>query len=408
MTIARYQGTVSIPVFLQPVDYGAFNPGNVNWNTITFSPESYIPLFGAVKMTDAVLPNAGPTANAGLVMTRMSVLAPAVGGVSEMLLNSTTGGIVQQLPVTWVDGKLYTTSGYGFDGSGTVYNTAFAWQKMQRPPGNSPIQSSANRIITKITRSTFFTGMCPARSGGINGVLAHYTDLDFLLKTVLFDLSHNTYTDPLFGGPDFTGNINTAAGAISGAQILNNRIVTPRATDPDNLTVITTTTGGAVNRGVLFNAAGLGVAGVPITSELHLDNAGLDAIWSTNYDNKIQTWYNGYILNIPTGGAGPTSGQNSEVVVTNADFTQYYLVRLVPMDTASQNQLARSGATWQVKIDTDGILWFNSGANASPDASQMLYSFSRDFIGFPQITQIDIPPIVLPCWNNCIPQILFD
>jgi len=125
-----------------------------------------------------------------------------------------------------------------------------------------------------------------------------------------------------------------------------------------------------------------------------MDNPVLDAPFQNVGNPFIQTYRNGFIFPLATGGAGPTH-QNHEIAVFNQDMTGYYLLDFAAMDAEADLQLNHGGGAPQVKIDPDGVIWFNSGDPTQQN--KVLFSFSSGF-NFPVYYLGSLQPITLPCF----------
>lgn len=131
------------------------------------------------------------------------------------------------------------------------------------------------------------------------------------------------------------------------------------------------------------------------------DDPTLQALWKgagANY--RLDIWKGGWTIFLGSGGTGPT-GQAEEIAIANPGLTTYNLLRFVPQDAGAQTML-RTATTfgWQVKIDPNGVLYFNSGAPAQ--SQQIAYSYSPTLFGAPQFS---FTPAVyqLPCYTPCFP-----
>lgn len=112
----------------------------------------------------------------------------------------------------------------------------------------------------------------------------------------------------------------------------------------------------------------------------------------------LDIWPGGWIIKLGTGGLGPT-GQPEEIAITDPGMTTYNLLRFVPQDNAAQVQFNHATTFgWQVKIDPNGVVYFNSGAPA--DANKVLYSYSPVRFLYPQFAYT--PGFIsLPCYTPC-------
>lgn len=159
-----------------------------------------------------------------------------------------------------------------------------------------------------------------------------------------------------------------------------------------------------VFQGQGFNA----VAPPPIQNFMPIwDLQVFQDIWTDTGPNagqySIDVFKGGWLVTFFTNGSGPTK-QPFEIAVIDPFWETYNLCRFMPQDNASGAQLTRTGhIDWQVKIDPNGVLYFNSG-NAS-DAQHLAYSYSPveflypDFVYTPGF-------ITLPCYTPCDPIVM--
>lgn len=138
---------------------------------------------------------------------------------------------------------------------------------------------------------------------------------------------------------------------------------------------------------------------------VNMDNPTLDALFQGEFGNfpYAKAYYNGFIFPLPTRGAGITK-QNIEVCVFTNDMTGYYILLFQPQDAESETQLSRAGTVPQVKIDKDGIIWYNSGDGS--DLSKVIYSFSSGY-NFPVYYYGNLQPIILPCYVDTLPGVQY-
>lgn len=131
------------------------------------------------------------------------------------------------------------------------------------------------------------------------------------------------------------------------------------------------------------------------------DNVGLDTLFQDPTKYSILRWRGGFIVILQTNGAGPT-GQTCEVAVCDNNFQTYNLLKFVPQEATGQVALNRPATRWTVKIDTDGILYFNSGS--ASDLTSIWYSYSPIPWAYPQLIYTPPPPLSLPCYTPCFPM----
>lgn len=129
------------------------------------------------------------------------------------------------------------------------------------------------------------------------------------------------------------------------------------------------------------------------------DDPSLQNVMNGNLSGyTLDIWKGGWIIKLGTNGTGPT-GQPEEIAVTDPGMTTYNLLRFIPQDPAAQivfNHASTFG--WQVKVDPNGIVYFNSGAPA--DQLKILYSYSPIGFVYPQF--VYKPGFIsLPCFTPC-------
>lgn len=129
------------------------------------------------------------------------------------------------------------------------------------------------------------------------------------------------------------------------------------------------------------------------------DDPTLQNVWN-GFENgyTLDIWKGGWIIKLGAAGTGPT-GQQNEIAVTDPGMTTYNLLRFIPQDNGAQTQLNHATSFgWQVKIDPNGVLYFNSGNTA--DQTKILYSYSPVNFFYPQF--VYKPGFIsLPCYTPC-------
>lgn len=132
------------------------------------------------------------------------------------------------------------------------------------------------------------------------------------------------------------------------------------------------------------------------------DDPVLQAIWMGGAAYGIDVFAGGWIITFLTNGTGPT-GQTYEIAVVDPGLFNYNLLRFVPTEATAVPALTRMGAGfgWQVKIDPQGILYFNSGNGA--DQSLLWYSYSPIPWPYPQFAYTP-GSFNLPCYTPCYPS----
>lgn len=132
-----------------------------------------------------------------------------------------------------------------------------------------------------------------------------------------------------------------------------------------------------------------------------IDNSFLNNFFQEGDGTAVPSlWNGGFISIINTHGEGPT-GQVNECMVFNSDMSEYYLINFVPQDTVSDASINNGYDGWNVSIDNNGIVWFLNAASETPQFFS--YSFSPIGFSIPVIQAIDVPPLILPCYNVCSP-----
>jgi len=128
------------------------------------------------------------------------------------------------------------------------------------------------------------------------------------------------------------------------------------------------------------------------------DDPVLQAAWTTAPSYTLDIYKGGWIIKLGTAGAGPT-GQPEEIALLDGGMTEYLLLRFQAQDNGAQTQLTRTSTFgWQVKVDPNGIAYFNSGAPG--DSASVLYSYSPILFLYPQF--VYKPGFIsLPCYTPC-------
>jgi hypothetical protein len=150
-----------------------------------------------------------------------------------------------------------------------------------------------------------------------------------------------------------------------------------------------------------------GVCQPPLQNNLVVfDNALFQAIWTGvgpgGSQYGISPFKGGWVIIFYTNGAGPT-GQLWEIVLADAFLTTYNLIQLIPQEAHGSAALTRSGLPglgWQVTVDQNGVLYFNSGSGT--DSQNLWYSYSPIPWPYPQFTYKP-GTFSLPCYTPCYP-----
>lgn len=372
MVVSVYQGIVEVPLFTQPYNYSPLGLAGIQFNRT-----SYVPIiFGGSY-------NLQQSLTGSLLITRADVIMPGVTSPGTSILSrNTIAGSKPAKTVSWFDNYLW------WENNTASYTDAMCWTYMSRVPGAYTCPQYPSHVGPVFqNRRQYITPVMPAQVSGNPAAVIGWTDLAFNLTLATFD-NRGDYNNNVLttnDGGSFAGATTTANSRIYGnqAQVTN-----------DNAMYLGKN--GAHPVRVMY-WRGDGSTPTPAILPLNLDNPTLDAVFQTT--NPF-TWWSGLIFCLNTNGAGPT-GQRNEVVVMNQDFSAYYLIRFVPMDSGAQVAVTNTSTNWQVQIDTDGIVWFTPAATSLSGA--IYYSYSRSFIGFPTIYNPQFNPIVLPCYNTCSP-----
>jgi hypothetical protein len=152
----------------------------------------------------------------------------------------------------------------------------------------------------------------------------------------------------------------------------------------------------------IFNLQWLSLTSAYTYNQVEIDDTGLPGGLSDLFNNtNPSSWSNGFLSIVETLGAGPT-GQRFELIFVDAPCTQWWLVRLNPMDAASGAAVTSEVTEgWSATVDPNGVLWFNPGTDATK--VKMFFSFSPLEFFFPWVTPQSLNPIVLPCYSTCNP-----
>lgn len=385
MLISQYQGVIKIPMFWsgQVFNFAGYPPAFANFNFNLISPEpnldsaAYTPSqFTLGQMQDEIM---------------------GVFGLSKLELNPTGGNVMNTSGVSDIDG--YSVF-YGLQGATldpTVYYSTIGMKKHPRATGT---YSTAGIFLTNFqgTRMSTLYQPLPMSKNFLPVIGGLYTNLAFDLYPITIAAPSGAVTFEAGSITDGTGN--TVTNLLSGANILTARITNQPFLDNG---LYVSCTGGIHAHGAKYARWGSFAMGVVNVDDLSLDNAALNAIFQNPIANNQISYgyYKGYIHVLKTNGAGPT-GQLMEVVLMSPDFSKYWLLQFLPQDAQTAAALiAAPGTMWKVKIDSDGIVWFNS-SNAV-DVNTVYYSYSPIpyFIPVPYIGNLQ--PFELPCFNVCSP-----
>ena len=382
MTVARLLGVVPVKMFDsgQVFDFSTFGANYSSWN---FEGQSTAPM----------LYN-GVSNSADGAVEHFSAEIMGVFGLSRMEYNQAAQPLGGQAQV-YIDDTVY------FTGLGKV-NPALYSKRMPRPTGNWTFKQFSYFDIPTAAPPTAFlrfgsgSGVIPLMLAGqpaIGALSNSSSDPAGLIKLLqLLPNGDNVFASTLNGTP-----LVTLAAAASNLAVRNPR---PGA-QYDNYWFVSGTGLTPGCKAVSFKSTDFD-ATLNIQS-LSMDNPTLDAVFQNIGIPNCKAYYNGFIFPLVVNGAGITK-QYCEVCVFTYDMTGYYILALEAMDTISGVQLSRGTSIPQVKIDTDGIIWFNSG-NAL-DIQHVLYSFSSGY-NFPVYYLGSLQPIVIPCLIDSLPGVQY-
>lgn len=380
MPVSRFQGIVPVEMFDsgQTLIVNTYGP---NYSPLNFDPQSDNPMLS----NDANNPSVGTIANFS------SVVMAALGGPSEMLINPVAqplGGHSQ----SYIDGIV------SFIGLGPGGLPAFYYKSQPRGPGNwnpSPFSWYGIGNITPAP-SRFLPfgnagGQCPMMNRGkpvIGGFINNSTEGDghiiHIASLTDFPGINTNVFDTLLGGIPFSYELNklSCREATPGA-VYDNYIYQP---------AVSIIEGGPFPNSILsYNSRDISTLNI---QPIMMDNPTLDAIFQGMSAPQAKAYNNGFTFPLVTHGTGPTR-QFCEFCVFSKDFTQYYILQLIPMDAEASSQLLANSSGPQLKIDTDGVIWYNTGDGINQ--AKVLSSFSSGY-NFPVYYFGNLQPITLPCF----------
>jgi len=125
------------------------------------------------------------------------------------------------------------------------------------------------------------------------------------------------------------------------------------------------------------------------------------------YTDKLATarpqgYKDGFIFIIDTPLRDGRTGQLQEAIVTDPIFNSYYILRFVPQNPVAAQAMETTNTTWSVMIDTEGTVWFYNGG--SPGFTDTIFnSYSPALFFNPRLIDFDLPAVVMPCYNTCMP-----
>lgn len=384
MLISQYQGVVKIPMFDsgQVFNFAGYPASFANFNFDNVSP---MPLL----ITASVTPSQ-------FTLQRHTSELMSVFGLSKMELNPTVVAVQNTSNVSYIDGYDVFYGLQGATSDPTVYFSTIGIKSHPRPNGN---YSTAGMFLSQFTGTRMDTLYQPfPMNNNFQPIIGGFwTDLNFNINQLTISAPSGAVA--LRAGFSITdGTGNTITNLLSGASVLAAR-VNGQSPVYDNGFYVSCT-GGIHAHGAKY-CLWSSFANQFLLDDLSLNNASLNTIFQNPVAGNTNSfaYYGGYIHVLNTGGAGP-SGTLFEFVLMSPDFSKWWLINLLPQDANTAAALQR-GTNWQLKIDSDGIFWFNSGAVADVNKvyysySQIPYSISVPYLG-------NLQPFTLPCFNVCSP-----
>lgn len=380
MTVARLLGVVPLKMFGSGLatDFSAYG---TQYSSFSLDAQS----------DDPMLFNSMPITGYG-VMSQFSSEVLAVGGLSSMVFNplaQPVGGAHQK----YLDGTIWAV-GVGPPSSGAP---AIYYRDQPNAPGNWPSQPISFNPISNLIMPP------PARIDGDFGPINWQGEklIGFWCTSTGFPGNTLKLLGFNKGGTSILGSIDSAAlvAVLFNTNILFSRINTPGPYDNCMWSSI-----GLANptpTRTLFNSGNLN--GSMFIDPMAMDNAALNAVFQVANSVNSSAFYNGFIFPLVVNGAGVT-GQYCEVCVFTPDMSGYYILQLTPQDAVAAQQLSRTSGVPSVKMDSQGIFWFNSGHALDHNAA--LFSFSSGY-QFPVYYFGNLNPITLPCFVDTMAQGLY-
>lgn len=396
MPAAVYQGMIDVPLFegadVPLSDYVGFPASPA------FSSSSDVPLFSYQPQA----PSGNPKE-----LGRIAGLIPTLDGVSQLLLNPTTvpGFSGMSIRATHLGGFTYCLNETETSGGGTDYNWMLFKMMQSRAagiypatptrwyitPDNPPVAVRNIRREFQLGVASTFDFMGSGTSAGILYTWSNtYTRVYMLMQTVFGLRLRNAFgtgelgmtfpqfvsgsTSARFSQKTLNGNhLFVSKGLKSTASVLHFNTMTY---DPDT---------------VDFDSPGKQDVSLPAGVYQNALNAVVN----------VTTWRNGFVLTLNTNGLGVT-GQNQEVIVTDAYFRNFVVMRFVPQNASAEAALIPSATNWSCKIDTEGTVWFYNGGTAG-FKNKVYNSWSPNLFFNPRLLDLELPAVTMPCYNTCMP-----
>lgn len=382
MTVARLLGVAPVKM----LDSGqtlVVNTYGANYSPLNFDPQSDNPM----------LSNAANVLSKGDIGNFSSVVMANLGGPSEMLVNpidQPLGGFSQ----LYMDGVIW------FLGEPDGVNIQVYYRPQPRQPGNWSSAPFSWYPVTQIlpapmTLLPFGNGsLCPLMDRGekvIGAMTNSSSDIHGKINVVsITDTSFVASNNFNVGAFPFPYSLTKlSCRETNPSSIFDNYVFLPAMGVADG--------GPAPCRIMAYQSRNISnISFDPI----QMDNPTLDALFQVAHGPLgAKSYVNGFIFPLVTRGAGVT-GQWTEVCVFTKDMTGYYILQLIPMDAEATLQLESDTGNAQVKIDGDGIVWYNTGDGVNQ--TKVLTSFSSGF-QFPVYYFGNLNPISLPCYVDSMP-----
>ena len=374
MTVSKLLGVVPIKMFDsgQTLDYSSFG---FNYANFQFEAQSTDPMLYSLAVNNGALLGM-PDNFASEIM--------GVLGASSMTVNPTGLGIGGNAQ-TYIDGVVY------YDASLSSGKAALFYKSQPRPSGNwnslpfSSYQLSDALDYHAALPSCNGANTYPVMNVGKKAIAAFWTAVPGDDPVGAFRMGYVTPgglvpVARILGEPDFS---------IAGQWKISCR--NPVETfGIDNYILC----GGNPGNTLIASYSSIDPAGSFNMQEVTMDSMVLNPVFQILNNSEIKGYGKGFIAPLVVNGAGVTR-QYCEVCVFLPDMSGYYILALEPMDAGAAAQLGRNSGIPQVKIDSDGIIWFNSGNIV--DLHKILYSFSSGF-NFPVYYFGNLQPITLPCF----------
>lgn len=389
MSVSQFQGVINVNMYDTHLAWD-FSTYGAQYALFGFDDLSNNPLIVGAQAAWATQQTPDPFT--------MSAETPAVGGFSSVTLDPTNHQPGPSL-IHSINDTLQNVESAQVQITVGGYVT-HRWQGYPRPPGNYSSNWNYEQFFFNgpFCGSGVFTyGPFPGLFGTIkcvtSFVVRNQAPGDFL---PFWWFSGGNSGNFQFGTPDRLLAVGAIANFLQGVSPLNNAVF--GNVDFDNC-MFTAANSHHGNVRWLYNSIDwLKQRADTIT----LDNAGLETAFSTQ-GGGLTPWFNGWNISLQTDGAGPT-GNKYEHVVFTPDMTQYWCLKFIPEDAVAGVQLSRTSNIPNVKIDSEGIIWFNSGNPT--DVRSLIYSYSTGF-QFPSFYAGNLQPITLDCFVASLPDNIY-